>query len=207
VRLGPTLLLCSLAVPAAATHLPVIHLEGEARYKAIGRCFEPNGAVPLEADPGAYRFFKLRTHRVRGTLQAILDYDLDTGRCELQLHEFTGAGTALAFDGFCFDFPSGEPTPLVPVQEPRRRLELLPVILADVYGFGGMNGYVIWPPGGLQRSSPEALGFSAHFTYTKTYVPPSPAAWPSRWRLGGLGPSFDRCVYRGTLRLGPVPVF
>ena len=205
MRLAPALLLCSLAVPAAATHLPVIHLEGEARYKAIGRCFVPNGPVPLGADPGAFRFFKLRTHRVRGTVQAILDYDLNDGRCQLQLHQTPGVNPA--FNGFCFDFPPGEPTPVAPVQEPRRQLEMLPVILADAYGFGGMNGYVIWPPGGLQRFSAEALGFSAHFNYTKTYVPPFPATWPSRWLLGGLGPEFDRCVYRGTLRLGPVPVF
>jgi hypothetical protein len=70
-----------------------------------------------------------------------------------------------------------------------------------------MNGYLIWPPGGLQSFSAQPLGFSAHFVYTKTYVPPAPAQWPSRWLLEGSTPGGEPCTFRGSLRVGRVPLF
>ena len=214
--LASALMLASLATPASGSDLPLIRLEGAARYRAVGRCFTATGGVPAALAPGVAAaarksdpFFRMRTDRRRGTVNVTFVYDPNVGTCEFQVTEPRGdaGGHALVLDGRCVPFPPGAPTPLAIVQEPRRRRELFPFILTDLYGFGSVNGYLVWPPGALPAFSSEPLGFSAHFVYTKSYVPPSPVAWPSRWHFNRRAPAGNPCIYRGTLRLGSVPLF
>lgn len=197
--------LIALLTVAVSSPSAALHLEGDAEYKAAGRCFEPKGAVPLgEGLPAAFR---LRPRRVRGVVRGVLDYDLSTGACALELFEQNTPRTEPVFQGRCWEYPPGNPFPLQPVQDPKRRLELLPVIAADTIGFGGINGYLVFPPGGLSGASLlDPIGFSGHFTYTTTFVPPSAAVYRSPWLLG-IGPTFQRCIFRGTVRLGAVPIF
>jgi hypothetical protein len=133
-----------------------------------------------------------------------VEYDLGTGSCTLTLMDSQGAPV---FAGVCTTFPVlGSPFPLAPVVDPRKRRELLPVVVTDAFGFGGMNGYLVFDEGELAgRGSPR--GFSGHFTYTTTFVPPGTAAWPARWRLGSQSFGVERCVYRGKFRLGRVPIY
>jgi hypothetical protein len=196
-------LVLSVAVRADASHLPVIHLEGPAQYKAVGHCFALQGAIPVDAKMPAR--FKIRTKRERGTVQATFDYDMNNGDCTLVFSQPERFAEDV-FQGVCAQHPPGDPLPLAPVEDPRHNLDLLPVILFEPLGFGGMNGYLVFPAGGLEGGG-EPLGFSTRFMYTTTFVPPSAAVWRSRWVLGRRGPTSFRCVYRGTFRLGQVPVY
>jgi hypothetical protein len=189
---------------SVSTSVLALHLEGDATYRAAGRCFVPRAAAPLAPDEPV--IFKLVTRRAKDRVRAVIDYDVPTGQCTVSLYQARLVDPV--FVGVCPALPLiGSPFALQPVQDPRSRRELIPLIAADAYGYGGLNGYLVFPPGTLASGGADAIGFSARFTYTTTYVPPAPAAWPSRWILGRDGPSYERCVYAGMLRLGPVPVY
>lgn len=197
MRIGLTLALVSLPGIAFA-----LRLEGQAQYRGVGKCFTARGPVPLDAAPP--KLFRLHKQVAKGTIALTFDYDMQTGVCSFELFQPPHVGPV--FQGRCYDHPKGSPVPLQPVQDPRDRKELLPVVVGDVIGFGGVNGYLVFPPGGLLDGS-APLGFSGRFLYTTTYVPPVPVGYESPWFFGGSGPYLERCVYSGTLRFGDVPTY
>jgi hypothetical protein len=185
-----------------------------------------NGAVPAGANNNEYRPFSLARKRVKETITFILNYNLRTegpgvfaGHCTLELWQ---PGRRIpSFRGECADHPNnltGRGYPLATVEDPRRRLELLPIIVMEqeptddglgiVGGFGSINGYLVYPPGGLSRGDGTApIGFSGHFLYTSTYVPPSPVYWGSQWFIGRSNGQTRPCIYSGTIRVGNVPTY
>jgi len=207
---------------ALAVSLPrptfALLLEGEARFRAVAECFTARGPVLLEAEPPKVpKLYYLRKQVAKETLTLSFDYDMVTGRCTFDLFQprkgLPGEKNH-AFQGRCHEFPYGSPFPLALVQDPRSRTDLLPVMINDLFGFGSVNGYLVFPPGALSigfYDGSAPLGFSGRFLYTTTYVPPSAAVDQSRWqfwdKFGSRGVSHERCIHTGTLRLGDVPIY
>jgi len=205
----PLMFVLSLVTTSATAQ---VHVEGTARFRAQARCLMVQGAVlqglAVPQNSGASEPFRIRNPRVRGSVQAVLDYDLQTGECTLNLTLPGPTLNDMAYRGLCSRMPIlGTPTPLIGARDPRTNLELLPFITADAYGWGAFNGYLGFRQGELEKPEPHAVGFAGHFIYTTSYVPPSPIDWPAWWRFGDHVPSHSRCIWRGTLRLGAVPVF
>jgi hypothetical protein len=197
MRIG--LVLACVSLPGVAFAL---RLEGEAQFRAVGKCFTARGAAPL--GPTRSEPFRLHKRIAKGTVMVVLDYDIKSGACAFELFQPPFPGPV--FEGRCYDHPRGFPLPLQPVRDPRDGKELLPVIVGDAVGFGGLNGYLVFPPGGLPEGV-APLGLSGRFLYTTTYVPPVGVGYSSRWFFGGSGPFTQRCLYTGTLRLGDVAAY
>lgn len=187
---------------AHANNRPRLHLVGTASYKAVGRCLVTNGAMLDDAAPDAT--VRVQRQRVHGTVPVVLDYNEDRGDCTLALP--SSSASAPLFLGACSLLPPGDPYPLEPVTEPRHNRDLLPFIVYDTLGFGGMNGYLVFAPNALDGLLPP-LGLIAHFVYTSGIEGPPPHGTPSRWVVGDGGPDAVHCIYVGTMRLGKVPIF
>ena len=195
-----------LAALALSSSAWALRLEGTASYKAVGQCFTPRGGVPL-AGAQVPKLFDRHRRRVTGNAPLVIEYDRQTGACTFAIGD--AGSVAPVFQGECMDHPAGQPYPLAPVQDPKRRFELLPMIVQDRIGFGSVHGYLVYPEGALLLSDgTRPNGFSGRFLYTTTFVPPSNAVWGAKWHPDPKrGPTTDRCVYSGIIRLGNVPIY